>query len=275
MHHFHVPLNPRASRDDETGMFFATGPIKLYTVAYALSVLSHIYFAQRWCRKLALPRQAGLWLSGCYLFGTAVGARILYDLLHRKFNPANYLHPSYYFSDGLWGGPLAYLFLASLFILVHGTRWRRTLDLMVLSLPMPMVLAKVACLFNGCCFGIPCDWPWCVTFPYGAQAPAGIARHPTQAYEVIVLLFIWVVLITLERPRWSGLLTLWFVALYGVGRSFTEFFRVLNERSPSAGFLSTSQAICLAGAVIAVLLLWIYRPPRTPFKPPLICAAST
>jgi prolipoprotein diacylglyceryltransferase len=147
---------------------------------------------------------------------------------------------------------------------------RDLLDLMVLSLPMPMVLAKVACLFNGCCFGEPCNWSWCIVFPYGAEAPAGIARHPTQAYEIIVLLFIWFVLVTLDRRRWTGLLTLWFGFLYGLGRPLTEFFRVPSERRPSVGFLSTSQAICLAGAVVAVIALWMYRPPRRTFKAPSI-----
>jgi prolipoprotein diacylglyceryltransferase len=275
-------------------------------------MFSHFYFAQRWCRKLSLPRRAGLWLSACYLFGMAVGARILYDLLQRQFNPYNYLRPGYYFTDGLWGGPLAYLMLAAPFALFQGRRLIRTqsasdgrdtpeswemspracawvsdgsrglksaarggavrdlLDLMVLSLPMPMVLAKVACLFNGCCFGEPCNWSWCIVFPYGAEAPAGIARHPTQAYEIITLLFIWFVLVTLDRRRWHGLLTLWFGFLYGLGRPLTEFFRVPNERRPSVGFLSTSQAVCLAGAVVAVIALWFLRPPRRPFKPPRI-----
>jgi phosphatidylglycerol:prolipoprotein diacylglycerol transferase len=251
-------------------MFPAIGSLKLYAIIYGLSMLSHIYFAQRWCRKLALSRRTGLWLSAFYLFGMAVGARILYDLVQRQFHLYNYLRPGYYFTDGLWGGPLAYLMLASTFILVRGTRWRASLDLMVLSLPIPMVLAKVACLFNGCCFGTPCNWPWCITFPYGAEAPAGIARHPTQAYEIVVLLFIWFLLVTLDRRRWSGLLTLWFVFLYGLGRPLTEFLRVPNERRPSVGFLSTSQAVCLTGAVVAVLALWKLRPPRRPFIAPAV-----
>lgn len=283
----HIPSTTPGFRDDESFMFPAIGSLKLYTLVYALSMLSHIYFAQRWCRKLTLPRRAGLWLSAFYLFGMAVGARILYDLLQHQFDPRNYLNPRYYFTDGLWGGPLAYLMLATPFALMYGLHQegavdppvsplikgggaRDMLDLMVLSLPMPMVLAKVACLINGCCFGLPCDWPWCITYPYGAEAPAGIARHATQVYEIIVLLFIWFVLMTLDRSRWRGLLTLWFVFLYGLGRPLTEFFRVPNERRPSVGFLTTSQAVCLAGALVAVIALWIHRPPRRRFEPPVV-----
>ena len=85
-----------------------------------------------------------------------------------------------------------------------------------------------------------------------------------------MLLFIWFVLVTLDRRRWTGLLTLWFGFLYGLGRPLTEFFRVPNERRPSVGFLTTSQAVCLAGAVVCVIALWAYRPPRRRFEPPVV-----
>jgi len=243
-------------------MFPKIGPLKLYTVIYILSMFAHVWAAQIWCRRLALPRRSGLWLSGFYLFGMAFGARILYDLLQRRLSLANYLRPGYYFEDGLWGGPLAYLLIASTFILVRGRRWRDQLDLMVLALPLPLILAKVACLFNGCCFGEPCSWHWCLTYHAESDAQGSVARHPTQSYEIIVLLFIWFVLTSLDRRRWAGLLTLWFGLLYGIGRPVTEMFRVADARRPKLGFLTTSQLVCLAGALLAVVALLVLRPPR-------------
>ncbi len=280
-------------------MPLSLGPFKVYAVIYGLSLLAHIILAQRWCQRMTLPRRVGFVLSMCYMVGMAVGARLLYDVLNHQFNPANYLRPGYYFSDGLWGGPLAYLMLAAGFawwmggrewcIKMHpapGAGGRRQaaydpsasllgkgggiLDVMVLALPIPMAIAKVACLFNGCCFGTPCDWPWCVVYPYLAEPPAGIARHPTQIYEIAALMFIYVVLFTLERRRWHGLLSLWFVFFYGLARPITEFFRVPGERRPTIGFLSTSQAICLAGAAVALIALYALRPPRRAFEPPVI-----
>lgn len=251
-------------------MFPKIGPLKLYIIVYALSMFAHVWAAQIWCRRMALPRRSGVWLSVFYLLGMAVGARILYDLLQHQFSLSNYLRPGYYFTDGLWGGPLAYLMLAVPFVLIRGTQWRDHLDLTVLALPLPLMLAKAACLINGCCFGEPCNWPWCIEFPYGAEAPAGIARHPVQAYEIILNLFIWIVLVTLDRRRWRGLLIFWFGFLYGLGRPLTEYFRVPNERRPSFGFLTASQAVCLAGALVCVIALWIYRPPRRRFEPPVV-----
>jgi phosphatidylglycerol---prolipoprotein diacylglyceryl transferase len=259
------------------------GPVKIYLLVYALSLVAHGLLAQRWCSKLALGRWIGLGLSACYVLGMGVGARVLYDIANGQFHPANYLRPGYYFTDGLWGGPLAYLMLAAAMAWAYAARVQAkciklnptnsagpALDVMVLSLPIPMAIAKLACLFNGCCFGTPCNWPWCVTYPCHVEPPAGIARHPTQIYEIVGLLFIYIVLVTLERRRWHGLLALWFMFLYGLARPVTEFFRMPGEGLRLAGIFSASQAICLAGASAALLALLFLRPPRRAFERPTI-----
>lgn len=278
-------VNRSRAADDEMYMP-SLGPLRIHLLVYATSLVAHCALTQRWCRRLALPRRIGLGLSTCYLLGMAVGARLLYDVVQHQFHPGNYLRPAYYFGDGLWGGPLAYLLLATGYVmarlLVQGREFRGSqewkfaaharamLDIMVLSLPISLAIAKVACLLNGCCFGAPCDWPWGVVYPYHAAPPAGIARHPTQIYEIAALLFIYIVLVTLERRRWQAMLPLWFVFLYGIARPMTEFFRMPSERRPFIGVLTASQAICLAGATVAFLALWWLRPPRRTFEPPAI-----
>ena len=267
-------------------MSLAVGPFKMHFIMYGLSAVAHFAVVRRWCGRMALPNRVALGLSACFVLGMALGARILYDLFNRHFYLAKYLHPGYYFSDGLWGGPLAYLVLATAFAWTVGSRvgtrrldprrWdctsltARIVDVMVLSLPIPLALAKVGCLFNGCCFGSPCGWPWGIVYPYRAAPPAGVARHPTQLYELVAFLFIYIVLVTLERRRWNGLLHVWFVLLYGLARPITEFFRVPAEPRTFIGFLTVSQALCLTGATLALIALWRVRPPRRAFEPPLI-----
>jgi prolipoprotein diacylglyceryltransferase len=259
------------------------GPVKLYAVIYALSAAAFLFVALRWSRRLSLPRGAALGLWCCYALGMGFGGRVLYDVVNLRFDPTNYLQPGYYLSDGLWGGPLAYLVLAGTFAMVgrwiwravprsspRGWTWTAALDLSVLALPIPLAMAKLACLVNGCCFGTPCPWPWGVMYPYRAEPPDAIARHPTQLYEMAALIFIHVVLVTLERRRWNGLLLLWFVFLYGLARPITEFFRMPADRKLFVGTLTFSQVICLAGAALALVVLFLARPPRRTFEPPLI-----
>jgi len=186
------------------------------------------------------------------------GARILYDILNNRFDWLNYFDPGYYMEPGMWGGPLVYLVIASMGTLLLARDRRSMLDIVVLTLPAPMILAKVACFANGCCYGSVCSLPWAVIFPEGGTertAPAGVPLHPTQLYEILVLVVIAVVLVALEKKRWRGTLLVWFVMLYGIGRPLTEFFRAPERLDAVIGPLTLSQAICFAAALIAGLTL--------------------
>jgi len=233
--------------------------LKTYPFVYVLSMLVHLGLALVYCRRMKLPLKAGIWMGLCYFFGMAVGARILYDILHERFAWRNYVDIHYYFSDGLWGGPLAYLGLATACILLLGRDKRSLLDAMVLALPVPMILAKLACFYNGCCYGAESTLPWALTFPEGAEAEADVFRHPTQLYEMLVLFVIIFVFQILDRDRWHGALVLWFVGLYGLGRPLTEFFRAAGDRVPRVGPLTDSQVVCLGAAAVAAVVLLAWR----------------
>ena len=73
--------------------------------------------------------------------------------------------------------------------------WRLA-DAIVPVVGVGIAIARLGCFLHGCCFGIPCALPWCVTFPadsyvYQLHAslgllPPGAARsapvHPLQLY---------------------------------------------------------------------------------------------
>jgi len=232
------------------------GNLRTYTFVYVASMLIFLVVGLRLCRRMQLPRKAAIGLGFCYFFGMAVGARILYDLLHHRFSFGNYLNIRYYFADGMWGGPLAYLATATIAILVLGGKRRRDLlDLMALSLPIPMILAKAACFGNGCCGGEVSNMPWAMSFPVGSKAPDGLPRHPTQLYEIIVLLVILAVFQVLDKQRWRGTFTAWFVLFYGVGRPLTELFRAPDDRVVWYGPLSSSQLVCVTASLVAAIVL--------------------
>ena len=132
----------------------------------------------------------------------------------------------------------------------------KLLDLVVLTLPIPMILAKVACFVNGCCYGAPSEMPWALSFPVGAEAPPGVFLHPTQLYEIAVLTVIAFALWGLRRAGQNGTLLLWFVVLYGLGRPLTEWFRTPKEHVPSFGAFTASQVTCTAAALLAAVTLF-------------------
>jgi phosphatidylglycerol:prolipoprotein diacylglycerol transferase len=166
------------------------------------------------------------------------------------------LSAQHYMRGGLWGGLLAYFALAVPAALLLVRRRREALDLTALTLPIPWILAKFGCLFNGCCYGKPCSLPWAITFPEGARgAPAGVPLHPTQLYEVLLMVVVLLVLRALRSDRWRGTKLLWFLALYGVGRAATAMLRGDTDSASYIGPLAITQLVCLAAAAVALAAL--------------------
>ena len=249
------------------------GGVLTYKIVYVLSMITFLVLALWLCHHRKIPLRVGVALGLCYVWGMNMGARMLYDLLNHRFHLPNYFDPEYYMQRGMWGGPLAYLAVATAVTVLLVRDKQRMLDLIVLPLPLPMILAKVACFANGCCYGAPCNLPWAVTFPEGGDyytAPPGVPRHPTQLYEILVLGVVQITFLVLDRERWRGLLMAWFVMLYGIGRPLAEFFRAAEKRNVVLGPLTLSEAVCLTAALVASVVLLIARDrisANTSFKP--------
>ncbi len=128
--------------------------------------------------------------------------------------------------------------------------------LVALTIPIPWIAAKLGCFLNGCCHGRPCSLPWAVTFPPGARAaPPGVPLHPTQLYEVGLMLIVLLVLAQFKSDRRQGTKLLWFLLLYGVGRAATDFLWGDTEGPLYLGPLSLTQLLSVAAAAAALILL--------------------
>jgi phosphatidylglycerol:prolipoprotein diacylglycerol transferase len=192
--------------------------------------------------------------------GMIVGAKILYDIQNAQFDFRALLSIRHYMQGGVWGGLLAYFILALPLALILAKNRRAALDLVAISIPAPWIFAKLGCLFNGCCYGKASSMPWAITFPESARgAPAGVSLHPTQIYEILVVVCILIVFKKLKYEKWQGAMLLWFLALYGTGRAMTEFFRGDFDHHLFVGPLTLSQLICLLAAVISIILLFLWR----------------
>jgi phosphatidylglycerol:prolipoprotein diacylglycerol transferase len=236
------------------------GPIPTFGVLYGISILSHFLVGYLIARRLGLRHRIWIFVGICYMIGMTVGAKALYDIQHAPFDFRALFSIRHYLKGGLWGGLLAYVVLAVPLVLLLAKHRRAALDLIALSIPVPWIFVKLGCLFNGCCYGKKCSLPWAITFPEGAAgAPAGIPLHPTQIYEILVVVCILVVFKVLKYERWKGTMLLWFLVLYGLGRTTTEFFRGDFDHHLYVGSLTLSQLICLVAAGVSILLLYFWR----------------
>ena len=232
------------------------GPASTYGILCLSGIVLHFLVSWRIANHCGLKRRVWIVVSVCYLIGMVPGAKLLYDLRHDMLNLMALFGAEHYVQGGLWGGLLAYWALAVPAVLLLTRDRRAALDLVGLSIPLPWIAAKLGCLLNGCCYGKPCSWPWAITFPDGARgAPAGVPLHPTQLYEVGLMLVILLVFAMLRSPAWRGTKLLWFIAIYGLGRALTDFLRGDTEGHLYWGLLSLTQVLCLVAAGAAAVAL--------------------
>jgi len=128
------------------------------------------------------------------------------------------------------------------------------------SLAIAHAVGRIGCFLNGCCFGSHCTLPWAVTYTHElSAAPLFEKLHPTQLYEIIVLLFIFLLLKALHKneikvpKKYKAHPGILYLYLYGTLRFFIEFFRGDIFRGIWGPF-STSQWVSLCLIFLALFL---------------------
>ena len=91
-------------------------------------------------------------------------------------------------------------------------------------------LGRVGCLLAGCCWGRECALPWAITFTdpkahENVGVPLDVPLHPTQIYEALGTLVLCVLLLVLERRRYSGETFVRYLFGYALLRFVIELFR--------------------------------------------------
>jgi len=168
-----------------------------------------------------------------------------------------------------YGGLIAATIFGVWFLRREGVPLYRGMDIAAISISLGLVFGRIGCFLGGCCFGVPTDHRFGLSFPPFSpasesqwragllEAPhlASLPVHPTQLYEAIGCLAItgflsfWL----LPRRRFEGQVLLSFVGLYAILRFVLEYWRA-DERGELLG-LSTSQTLGIA-ALLLVVILW-------------------
>ncbi len=133
---------------------------------------------------------------------------------------------------------------------------RQSLASLADALAAPFTLGhafgRIGCFMNGCCYGLPCDLPWAVQQNSPPEI-AGIPVHPTQIYEFIGLLDIFVALLVIERiRRYPGQVAWAYCILYSILRFVVEFFRG-DVAHDILGRFTLAQVAC----AIMLIVAWI------------------
>jgi phosphatidylglycerol:prolipoprotein diacylglycerol transferase len=214
-------------------------------------------------RDLGIDQEVIKGLLRWIIFAAIVGGKLFFYLEN----------PAYYFaepSNMLLNFRTGFVFYGSLIFAVpiaiyyvrkHGVPVLPFLDRLAIVACIIHAFGRLGCFMAGCCYGIPSDGPFAVTFTDPlSEAPLHQALHPTQLYEIALILGIMVILLMFKRyQRFEGQLFFIYVMLYGVGRCFTELFRGDVARGYIIeDVLSHSQFISLLLVAVVAVVYWFY-----------------
>ena len=220
-----------------------TLPAHLVFESLGYLVGSRTFFALRRRANDFLPAEQRWTLIAAAAVGALLGSKALVWIQHAPEWGAMAAHPESFAGGktivgGLLGGTLA----------VEGVKramgvTRRTGDLFVLPLCAGIAFGRIGCFLAGLTdhtYGLPTALPWGVDFG------DGVARHPTQLYEVaaLALVALWASRASRSPALREGDLYRGFLTLYFVFRIALEWMKPNPVLLP--GF-SGIQIACVAG----------------------------
>jgi phosphatidylglycerol:prolipoprotein diacylglycerol transferase len=142
-----------------------------------------------------------------------------------------------------------------------------------------ILVARLGCFCNGCCFGYVSGGPWAIRFPAGSRAhehhlvlelippdaPYSLPVLPLNLYFSAVGLAIGVALSAWRpRRRFVGQLTLGFVALWSASNAVIEYSRDPRMVPGAPHLWEISVAIAAIAVPVLAVLSYRYRDRRAP-----------
>jgi phosphatidylglycerol---prolipoprotein diacylglyceryl transferase len=250
-----------------------------YGVALMLAFAVGIEVARRRAKAAGLDEERVIDACMIALVTSLLGARALWVATHfALFRPPHgswldAVNPFHVGSIGLAGlsvlGGVGLATLASLaYLRARGMPVLRTADVLAPSVALGEGITRIGCFLNGCCFGVPCQLPWCIRFPTGSgagQAFPDTTVHPTQLYASALGFATFAALsVLLARRPADGVVFFALLAAMGLERFALELVRY-SEASViwlqlGAAPVSSNQLISAAIAVLgAAGLAWRVR----------------
>jgi phosphatidylglycerol---prolipoprotein diacylglyceryl transferase len=225
--------------------------ITSFGVMVAIGALVGIWIFQRELRRSSLP-ESGVDAAVAGVLGGLLGAKILWTIEHaggpEPLTELLFSRGGMSWFGGLIGGVGAGVWM----LRRRGVPIIAGLAAASPGLAIGHAIGRIGCFLVGDDYGRPSDLPWAVAFPKGLP-PTEIPVHPTQLYEMVLLLPIAWLLIRWRRQGVADRLVLGrYLVLAGALRFAIEFIRV-NE--PIAGPFTLAQMIAAALAIAGIVLI--------------------
>ncbi|MCR3955099.1 MAG: prolipoprotein diacylglyceryl transferase [Gudongella sp.] len=224
--------------------------LQSYSLMMWIAAISVMVITMTNIRRTGLSIRSSLLPLTAMVLSVPIGARILNVII----NPAYYdRYPEKIFSIGtsgfsLMGGLLmaaAAGWIISRFVGI--SPWKLG-DVLAPGLGVGLVLMRMGCLLNGCCYGLPTDLPWAISYPFGSLAHkhylsmadqgsvslfslmSSPAVHPTQIYEMFgAMIAVFAAIMIMRKNLPDGASILAASGIFTLTRLINHFFRVHPE----------------------------------------------
>ncbi|MEN3044328.1 MAG: prolipoprotein diacylglyceryl transferase [Candidatus Hydrothermales bacterium] len=248
--------------------------ISSYGVMIALAFFVATYLSEKeWIRK-GLDRKVFNNVFILALVGAILGSKLFFifeNIPFRDFisNPIKYLLQRGGFT--YYGGFLFAFFLILIYFFSIRHPILKAADAVSPSLAIGYVIGRIGCFFVGDDYGKPSNLPWALAFPKGTpptyvgamkeyfpylkiEGPDDmlVRVHPTQIYEILMMLLVFIVLFRLKDKLKEGKLFSLYLILSSIERFLVEFLRITTP-SPIP-FLSVAQIISIFIFTLGVLI---------------------
>jgi len=238
-------------------------PVRWYGVMMACAFLAGLWTATRRARLANVHgdviADVTMWLMG----GSIIGARFVYVTTYWKQEFADQPFREVFMIQhgGLvyYGGFLGAAVGATIYLVWKKLPAWKILDILAPSAALGNIFGRIGCLLNGCCYGRACDLPWAIHFPADHETH-GAGVHPTQIYDALLNLVLYLTLAWLFRRRkFDGqIFALYFIG-YAICRSIAEIFRGDYPADHIHAGLLTSAQLLSVPILLGGLALYFWR----------------
>jgi phosphatidylglycerol:prolipoprotein diacylglycerol transferase len=245
--------------------------IHTYGFLLAVAFICGLYVSARAARREKIDPSkvydVGLYIAISALVGSK-GLLLITDFSYYLENPKEIFSLATLRSGGVYYGGFILAVIVGIILTRRQKQpvWKMA-DLFAPGIAVGQAIGRLGCFAAGCCYGKPTSIPWGVIFtnPYSHETvgvPLMIRLHPTQIYEALASLIIFVALWQwLKRKRFDGQVFILYLVLYSCTRFLMENWRGDPERGfVLGGLLSTSQFISVLLVGLAIVLFFRLKP---------------
>ena len=247
-------------------VLFKIGPLTVHTYGFFLAIgfFVGMTVAVREAKRLGMNHEQIMDLCLYSLIAAILGARVPYVVLNWEDFSGNLSEIPRLWRGGLvfYGGFLGGAAMFFFYVWRHKLPKLRVADVLALGVALGHAVGRWGCFSAGCCYGKPTDLPWAVTFTDPAcLAPLDVPLHPTQVYESLINLGLFLFLYFYLRPRkrFDGAIFIAFVFLYSICRFFLEFLRADNRGAAVFLDLSPTQVLSLVLVGLAAVFWFVVK----------------